>query len=153
MNPIGKKGQSDTFKLLIAAVVAMAILAIVTAILTQIDVGAFDCVDSPLNELTTQITQAKTGIERMTAKLCLKEGEGFGAETLQGRIAGINTITFQCMPNAAVCSSGGPLSVESGFLRATSDKAQFAALINCIKAGGGTGDFDCTIQIRSPLEN
>ena len=110
----------------------------------------FDCVDNPLNELTNKIVQAKTGRESMSQRICLLDGESFGTEHLQSRIPDLNSVTFYCMPNAAVCKDGKPLRVEGGFVEVTGHRAQFAAVINCVKSGSSTGDFDCTIEIRSP---
>jgi len=59
-----RRGQgSDTFKLLIAAVVAMVILGIVTGVFQNIwtMVGGITCVSSPINELVTKIQKAQAG--------------------------------------------------------------------------------------------
>jgi hypothetical protein len=149
MNPFGKKGQSDTFKLLIAAVVAMAILAIVAAVLAGIDPTELDCVGNPITEMTTTVSQAQSGIERSTGTICLQPGESFTADSLEKKMSGVSPITFSCYQGSAICEGeNAPLEVDSSTITA-SQRAQFSGLVECTEKSNG--DHECEIKIRSPL--
>jgi hypothetical protein len=151
MAPITSRlGQSDTFKLLIAAVVAMAILTIVASILGLIKPGQMGCVTNPLDDISSTIKNAQGGLAASTNMLCLKSGEGFSDASLVNRVAGLKSLTFQCYNDASICSGAGtpPLKVDTTNVQANSD-VQFKALISCTAGSGGTGDFDCKLQVRS----
>ena len=148
----GKRGQSDTFKLLIAAVVAMAILAIVATILQQVSQVQLNCVSDPLNELTTTLSRAQGGLTATSQNICLKPGESFTSEALRRRVSGVSSITFECLSGASICTgSGAPISVDPSTIRnsGSTKTEQFSAQIEC-QATGGSGDYTCKLGIKSP---
>jgi hypothetical protein len=144
-----KKGQGgDTFKLLIAAVVAMVILGIVTGVFQNIYNMIFNisCVDNPINEMVTKIKRSQSGITTSTSDICMTAGEAFQASSLMGRVTNIKTLTFTC--DSAVCTDNTPIEVTSSSVVANSD-AKFRGLITCTKSTTGSGDFDCNVLVRS----
>lgn len=149
MIPTTKKGQSDTFKLLIAAVVAMAILAIVAAVLSGIDPTELDCVGNPITDLTTTISQAQSGIQRSTGTICLQAGESFDAGNLEAKMSGVAPITFSCYENSAICSGDNAPVLWTTTTVAATERVQFSGLVDCDKQANG--DYSCDIAIRSPL--
>jgi hypothetical protein len=107
---------------------------------------------APVNEMLTRITQAKTGLETTTSTLSLKASEGFSTHTLKGRDSELSSVTFECIPGSPVCEGNSKQLVISGDgskLEAL-ESARFSALIKCTKAS--SGDYDCTIGIRSPVD-
>ena len=147
------KGQSDTFKLLIAAVVAMAILAIVGTVLQSIEVKT--CVEAnPIEELTTTISRAQSGLDASTGIICIKEGESFSADAVTAKVTAIpeGALTFSCLGDSAVCTgTSSMINVESDRVTARSD-TEFQALIKCNARGDGTGNYDCTAEIKSAAQ-
>jgi len=142
-----KKGQGgDTFKLLIAAVVAMVILGIVTGVFQEIYkfIVPMTCVSSPIDEFVTKIQKSQTGIETSTDSICMKAGEGFTTATLIDKMANLNSLSFTC-EGAAVCRNDNPISVSADSIRAVGE-ARFKGIITCIKS---SGDYDCSIIIQS----
>ncbi len=146
-----RKGQGfDTFKLLIAAVVAMVILGIVTGVFGKIwaMIAGIQCVSSPINELMTTLQDAQSGMRATTQDICLDEGAGVGAAAIANTMSNIGTddITFKC-DSAAVCEEGGPLaiSLDGKEIDAEGD-ATFKAVVECIETGG---NYKCTISIRN----
>jgi len=145
-----RRGQgSDTFKLLIAAVVAMVILGIVTGVFQNIwtMVGGITCVSSPINELVTKIQKAQAGITTATDAICMNAGEQFRSTALTEKVTNVASIEFTCS-GAAVCKSGGPVQVNGDTISASSS-VKFKGLITCTKASGSTGDYTCKIEIQS----
>jgi hypothetical protein len=142
-----KKGQSDTFKLLIAAVVAMAILAIVASILGSIDPDTMDCVSNPINDMATTISKSKSGLEASTGKICMQEGESFTATALKNRVDGLQSVTFSCYQNSPMCDGSDTAPIDYSADRVTANRrTSFSALIDCPKSGDS---YACTIQIKS----
>ena len=94
-----KKGQGfDTFKLLIAAVVAMIILGIVTGVFSKIYNWIFrlECPSGgAISTIVTAIQDAKTGYDKTTDNMCMNEREGFSSSAITEKISlpmrGINT--------------------------------------------------------------
>jgi len=153
-----KKGQGgDTFKLLIAAVVAMVILGIVTGVFQNISdlIFGISCVDNPINELVTTIQRSQGGIITSTKALCMNPGESFTAKTLTEKVTNVRSAEFKCGPesqpdSAAVCSGGVPIKVESGATGSSisaSGSARFKGLISCEGVGGS--DYTCIIWVES----
>ena len=143
-----KKGQgSDTFKLLIAAVVAMVILGIVTGVFQNIVnmVTQLPCVGNPVNEMVTKIQRAQGGITTLTDAICMKPGEAFTSEALTGKIGNLQSVTFTC-PDAAICKNQKPIDVSSSSMIKANGDAKFKGLITCTPAGG---DYSCVIVIQS----
>ena len=145
-----KKGQGfDTFKLLIAAVVAMVILGIVTGVFQKVwaMIAGIQCVSSPINELTTKIQEAQSGIVTVTEAICLKNGQEFKADSIAGRLGSVDTITFECK-DAAVCASGDPpqVDVDPSLISANADTS-IKARIKCTAQSGYAGNFDCNIEV------
>jgi hypothetical protein len=144
------KGQSDTFKLLIAAVVAMAILTIVASILGLINPGAIGCVTNPLDDIASNIKKAQSGLTASTGTICLKSGEGFTDVSLKTRVSGLRTAEFECMSGASICTPpGNPLSIQNNGIQALSTDVQFVTIISCTKTSDNTGDYDCTLSVKS----
>ncbi len=150
MNIIGnKRGQGgDTFKLLIAAVVAMVILGIVTGVFQNIwaTVGGITCVSSPINEMVTKIQKAQAGITTATGAICMNAGEMFTSAALTSKVTNLDKVSFTCQ-GAAVCKNGDPIFVSPDSIEAKKD-AKFKGLITCTPSGA-QGDYDCTIVIQS----
>ena len=145
-----RKGQGgDTFKLLIAAVVAMVILGIVTGVFQNIWDTLFKvtCVSSPINELVTKIQKAQAGITTSTGAICLNAGEMFGADALKSKVTNLAELRFECQ-GAAVCKNNDPIEVSEQSLDAKAE-AKFKGLITCSSSSDGQGDYDCTIVIQS----
>ncbi len=145
-----KRGQgSDTFKLLIAAVVAMVILGIVTGVFQNIwtMVGGITCVSSPINELVTKIQKAQAGITTSTDAICMNAGEQFSYTALTEKVTNVGDVTFTCS-GAAVCKNNNPVDVSDSHVIKTSNSVKFKGLITCTKSGTG-GDYTCTIEIQS----
>lgn len=144
-----RKGQGgDTFKLLIAAVVAMVILGIVTGVFQNIwdTVGGITCVSSPINEMVTKIQKSQAGITTSTGAICMNAGEMFTSTALTSKVTNLNAVTFECQ-GAAVCKNNDPIAVSGSSIKAK-NSAKFKGLITCT-SGGGQGDYDCNIVIQS----
>jgi len=149
MNYMNKKGQgSDTFKLLIAAVVAMVILGIVTGVFQSIWqlVGGITCVSNPIDEMVTKIKKAQSGITTSTGIICMYSGESYTTAALENKVTNLvpDGTTFKC-DGAAVCKNDRPITVTDKMLEATAD-AQFKAIISCTQS---SGDYTCAITIKS----
>ena len=145
-----RRGQgSDTFKLLIAAVVAMVILGIVTGVFQKIweMVTGIQCVSSPINEMTTKIQTSESGIITPTDTICMNAGAKFTAAALTAKVTNVAQLTFSCV-DAAVCKNQNPLKVTSDSIEAVSN-AQFKGLIDCQKQGGAASNYVCTITINN----
>lgn len=145
-----KKGQGgDTFKLLIAAVVAMVILGIVTGVFQNIWglVGGITCVSSPINEMVTKIQKAQAGIVTSTDAICMNAGEQFMDTALTSKVTNLASVTFTCQ-DAAVCKTGTPIEASGNSVVAKAS-AKFKALIACTKQAGASGNYDCTITINN----
>jgi hypothetical protein len=146
-----KRGQGgDTFKLLIAAVIAMVILGIVTGVFQNIwdMVGNITCVSSPINEMVTKIQKAQAGIVTSTDAICMNAGERFMDTALTGKVTNLASVTFAC-EDAAVCNKDtSPISATNNMIEAKSN-AKFKALIGCTKQSGASGNYDCTITINN----
>ncbi len=145
------RGQGfDTFKLLIAAVVAMVILGIVTNVFQKIYnmIIGLNCVSNPISELTGKISQAQGGMITVTGDLCLSKGEEIDASNLYNAISSVESVTFNCKSNAPVCASGNPpaLTVSSDKVFANRD-TNFKARVTCTSSGGYAGGFQCEIEI------
>jgi phage-related protein len=143
-----KKAQGfDTFKLLIAAVVAMVILGIVTGVFEKIweMINGLSCVSSAVNELTTTIQSATTGLTKSSGTICFSEGESLPAEKISSRLSNVLTVKYDCK-GASVCSGDPPMIdvTDSNILIAKSD-ATMQALVDCEDSTGN--GFDCTITI------
>ena len=145
-----KKGQGfDTFKLLIAAVVAMVILGIVTGVFGKIwaMIGGISCVSNPIGEITSKVQAATTGMDVVTQLLCFsEEGEAIRAEKIKERLSNVKNIKFGCRNQAAVCSSGGAIKQTSSEISANR-ATQFKVHISCKPVSGG---FDCTLGVMNP---
>ena len=145
-----RRGQgSDTFKLLIAAVVAMVILGIVTGVFQNIwtMVGGITCVSSPINELVTKIQKAQAGITTSTDAICMNAGEQFSSTALTEKVTNVGQITFKCS-GAAVCKNNNPVDVSGGNTIKSMGSVKFKGLITCTKSGTA-GDYNCDIEIQS----
>ncbi len=143
------RGQGgDTFKLLIAAVVAMVILGIVTGVFQNIWdlVMGITCVSSPINELVTKIQRSQAGIVTKTDAICMSAGETFTDESLMDKVTNVKAITFQC-DGAAVCENDDPIDVSGGNSVTAIGGVKFKGLIDCLE--GTQGDYVCTITIQS----
>jgi hypothetical protein len=151
MKYMNKKGQGfDTFKLLIAAVVAMVILGIVTGVFGKIwgIIGGISCVSSPINEMVTTIQDAQTGLRATTQDICLASGEGFDAEDIASQLSSVGPgdITFSCKAGHAVCEGdGAPLELSGNSVDAAAD-ATFKATVDCTSTGGA---YKCSIEIKN----
>jgi len=144
-----KKGQgSDTFKLLIAAVVAMVILGIVTGVFQNIWdlVTGITCVSNPINEMMTKMQKSQAGITTSTDAICMNAGEAFSAKALTDKVTNVMGVTFSCKDNVAVCKTGGAILVTDDMISASAS-AKFKALITCDRDPGP--DFDCEISVIS----
>lgn len=144
-----KKGQgSDTFKLLIAAVVAMVILGIVTGVFQNIwtMVGGITCVSSPIDEMVTKIQKAEAGIQTATGVMCMYNGERFGQDALINKISNLKNVEFDCI-GAAVCTPpSGPIDVSDHTNIVAKADAKFKALIGCDSEPDG---YHCKITITN----
>lgn len=148
MNYMNKKGQgSDTFKLLIAAVVAMVILGIVTGVFQSIWalVGGITCVSNPIDEMVTKIKKAQSGITTSTGIICMYTDESYTATALTNKVTNLNSIEFKC-DGAAVCKNNKPIDVSASNMIEAKADAQFKGIISCTES---SGDYDCTITIKS----
>lgn len=152
VNMKNRKGQGgDTFKLLIAAVVAMVILGIVTGVFQNIwdMVGGITCVSSPINELVTKIQSAQSGIDTPTGAICMDAGAALKPEALRNKVNNLGSVTFQCLDSAAVCSgTNPPLTFPTTDTIAASSSVKFKAVISCTLTGA-SGNYDCTISVRN----
>jgi hypothetical protein len=145
------RGQgSDTFKLLIAAVVAMVILGIVTGVFENIWrlLTQMPCADNVVNELVTKLQKAQSGLATATNAICMKAGEQLDASALTKKVTNVASVTFKC-EGAAVCKNNDPIDVSSGDLISAKHDAKFTGLIDCEESPSGPGDYTCTITIRS----
>lgn len=143
-----KKGQGgDTFKLLIAAVVAMVILGIVTGVFQNIWdlVFGITCVSNPINEMTTKIQRAQAEIITATGTICVKSGEGFKDTALTNKVTNVNSLEFVCEGDAVCKDENSAVDVTSSAILARRD-AKFRGLIDCQKSGQ---NYDCTIIVQS----
>jgi hypothetical protein len=139
-----KKGQSDVFKLLIAAVVAMAILAIVAGILTQVPVSP--CLGNAINDIATTISTAKSGLDASTPKICLKESESFDSRAITDKVNGIDSLTFGCYQDSSMCNGENPPLKYTQDRITAMRETTFTALVQCDKSGDG---YTCTLEIKS----
>ncbi len=145
-----KKGQgSDTFKLLIAAVVAMVILGIVTGVFQNIwnMVGGITCVSSPIDEMITKIQKAQAGMDTSTGAMCMYAGETFKDTALINKMNNLASVSFNCNMDSAVCKPGGPIDVSGGTTIKANSDTKFKALISCTKASGASGNYACEITV------
>ena len=156
------KGQGfDTFKLLIAAVVAMVILGIVTGVFGQIWslIGGISCVSNPIGEISSKIQSATSGMIVVTQVLCFTSGgEKITSESIRNRLSIVKQdptgVEFYCHSDASVCDtadSGGSAAiyVELGmdYIEARRN-TQFKVEIECTDAGGGT--YQCDLRVINP---
>lgn len=145
---MNKNGQGfDTFKLLIAAVVAMVILGIVTGVFGKIwaMIGGIQCVSSPVNEIMTTIQKAQTGQIARTQDICLGAGEGLTAENIKNKLSNVASIRFECSQSAAVCSGdSAPLDASDETKLISRRDATFKALVDCTESTEG---YKCTVSI------
>ncbi len=141
------KGQSDTFKLLIAAVVAMAILAIVASVLTSINVTDLQCVGNPITSFTNAIQKAKDGegLKLPSTPICLDKGAVITGRALASKVTGVKDITFDCEGDAVVCDTDIEISTDS--IKAL-QKTQFVALIEC--ESSSSGNTNCVCYVKNP---
>jgi hypothetical protein len=140
------RGQGfDTFKLLIAAIVALVILGILASILGGINPSQLTCVGSPISEVTTTVQKATTGLTATSAKLCLKEKEGFSAQAIIDRLSGVE-VKFDCETGAVVCKDQATAKLEldkdTGRLEARR-QVEFKVIAEC------TGNV-CTVWVSDP---
>lgn len=146
-----KKGQGfDTFKLLIAAVVAMIILGIVTGVFSKIYAWIFrlECPSGgAISTIVTAIQDAKTGYDKTTDNMCMNEGEGFSNTAIEEKISGV-TLDFSCPSGISLCSEGGGLTVSSTRIDAER-QVRFRGRVTCTSGGGGQ-DAHCTMEILNP---
>lgn len=146
-----KKGQGfDTFKLLIAAVVAMIILGIVTGVFSKIYSWIFrlECPSGgAISTIVTAIQDAKTGYDKTTDNMCMNEREGFSSTAITDKISGV-TLTFDCA-GLSMCESNGALSVNSDRIDANR-QVRFRGLVTCPTGGTGGADAACTMTILNP---
>lgn len=151
--PTDKKGQGfDTFKLLIAAVVAMVILGIVTGVFTKIwnMITGISCMSNPIGEITSKIQQATTGMVVVTQTLCFSAGESIQAVKIREKTSSVSQVTFQC-GGASVCESGyGAIEVTGDSISAKRD-AQFKVKISC--SADASNNFQCTLTVINPTSN
>jgi len=149
-----KKAQGfDTFKLLIAAVVAMVILGIITGVFSQVwsMLSGISCVSNPIGEITSKIQSATTGIDVSTQLLCFSNaGERIRADAISSKIASVGDdgVTFNC-EGAAVCSGAGALISIDGDAIVANGPTQFKVLVHC-EPEPSSGNYACTLTILNP---
>jgi len=137
------KGQAfDTFKLLIAAVVAVAILGILLSIMSGIVIPGAEpqrVIGEQLSKavefpLSTFVSQVKAGF---------KSGTIFSPDSFKDSLGGTGNVKFDCSPDVAtVCK------VENNNLKILSDFDEFISVCckdtkNC-NVLVGTGTVPCT---------
>jgi hypothetical protein len=145
-----KKGQGfDTFKLLIAAVVAMVILGIVTGVFNKIweMIAGIQCVANPIGEITSVVQTATAGMGLTTQRLCFGSADDFiTSDSIQRRLSGISKIGFKCT-GAAVCDTArGQIDVQPDRITAR-QRAQFKIQVTCTERGG---NFECDLAVVNP---
>ena len=107
----------------------------------------WDCVANPINDISRTITQAKSGIDRSTGKICVEESEAFSTDAIMGRVDELSSLSFECYPNSPMCNgSDAPIELKYNKLIGNT-KTSFRAIISCNKQDKG---YDCTISIKSP---
>jgi len=153
-----EKGQGfDTFKLLIAAVVAMVILGIVTGVFGQIWnlIAGISCVSNPIGEISSKIQSATTGMIVVTQVLCFTaSGESIGADVIKQRVSSsVSTVTWKCERIgdnwASVCDPNtGAITVDEDTNMITAKRdTQFKVKISCPPGDGGAM---CTLTVVNP---
>ncbi|MBN2517767.1 MAG: hypothetical protein JXB14_02900 [Candidatus Altiarchaeota archaeon] len=156
MRTFDKRGQGfDTFKLLIAAVVAMVILGIVTGVFGQIWglIGGISCVSNPIGEISSKIQSATSEMTVVTQLLCFTAaGESISAESVRKRVSSsVSGINFEC-EGASVCDPAADPAVQvvtgrnTGSISATR-ATQFKIRISCTQKDG---NFDCDLIVVNP---
>ncbi len=142
-----RKGQgSDTFKLLIAAVVAMVILGIVTGVFQNIwnMIAGLTCVSNPISEVVTTIKKAQGGMSASSGDICMNAGDAFGEQALLDKVNNLIEVNFKC-EGAAVCKNDKPIKVETKTLTAI-DSVKFTGLVTCTQT---SGNYVCNIVINN----
>jgi len=110
-------------------------------------VGGITCVSSPINELVTKIQRAQSGIDTPTDAICMDGGARILPNALKNKVTNLGSVTFDCYQDAAVCTSGGPITTSGDTLEA-SQNVKFKGIIHC-DGPQSNGDYDCTISIKS----
>jgi len=150
-----KKGQGfDTFKLLIAAVVAMVILGIVTGVFARIwdMIGGITCVSQPIGEITSTVQAALAGVTTSTQVVCLRNaGDSFALEAINAQLSGAEVTSIECSSNDQenqICSgAAAKLTVTADRIEATGS-AQFKIRVCCGAAcGSGLGPAQCKLTV------
>jgi hypothetical protein len=105
------------------------------------------CVSSPINELTTKILDAQTGLITRTEMICFDRGESIGVEAIANKLNGVEAsdLSFYC-DNSVVCSGDLPIKVTSSEIFAELD-AQFKVVIDCDELS--EGGYSCEMGIKN----